>query len=114
MFLRSILRLQHFNEHLVSAFYLQDVRYLIEDLQELKPTMFCGVPRVYERLYTGMICIGCMHITLQLSPVLSTCYKRLTSFFSLKVLWIKFHPVVLSGRACLTMPITSMFKFLPL
>lgn len=30
------------------------MKYLIEDLQELKPTMFCGVPRVYDRIYTGM------------------------------------------------------------
>lgn len=34
-------------------FSLQDIRYLIADLLELKPTMFCGVPRVYDRIYTG-------------------------------------------------------------
>lgn len=34
-------------------FNLQDIRYLIDDLMELKPTMFCGVPRVYDRIYTG-------------------------------------------------------------
>ncbi|PRQ23570.1 putative long-chain-fatty-acid--CoA ligase [Rosa chinensis] len=34
--------------------YLQDVRFLLDDLQELKPTMFCGVPRVYDRIYTGI------------------------------------------------------------
>ncbi|PRQ23554.1 putative long-chain-fatty-acid--CoA ligase [Rosa chinensis] len=31
-----------------------DVRFLLDDLQELKPTMFCGVPRVYDRIYTGI------------------------------------------------------------
>ncbi|KAF8410610.1 hypothetical protein HHK36_003142 [Tetracentron sinense] len=37
------------------GFWRGDVRYLIEDIQELKPTMFCGVPRVYDRIYTGII-----------------------------------------------------------
>lgn len=32
---------------------LQDIRYLIEDLLVLKPTIFCGVPRVFDRIYTG-------------------------------------------------------------
>lgn len=27
----------------------------MEDIQELKPTIFCGVPRVYERIYGGAI-----------------------------------------------------------
>lgn len=31
----------------------QDVRFLLEDIQELKPTIFCGVPRVYDRIYSG-------------------------------------------------------------
>ncbi|KAF5951669.1 hypothetical protein HYC85_009613 [Camellia sinensis] len=29
-----------------------DIRYLIEDIVELKPTIFCGVPRVFDRIYT--------------------------------------------------------------
>ncbi|KAF6155763.1 hypothetical protein GIB67_007410 [Kingdonia uniflora] len=33
----------------------QDARYLLEDLQELKPTLFCGVPRVFERIYAGIL-----------------------------------------------------------
>lgn len=28
---------------------------MIEDLLELKPTIFCAVPRVYERIYTGKL-----------------------------------------------------------
>ncbi|CAB4290305.1 unnamed protein product [Prunus armeniaca] len=32
-----------------------DIRFLLEDLQELRPTMFCGVPRVYDRIYTGVV-----------------------------------------------------------
>ncbi|XP_077233193.1 putative CoA ligase CCL6 isoform X2 [Tasmannia lanceolata] len=36
------------------GFFRGDVRYLVEDIQELKPTIFCGVPRVYDRIYTGI------------------------------------------------------------
>nr|GMD05072.1 long chain acyl-CoA synthetase 2 [Ipomoea batatas] len=35
------------------GFWQGDIRYLIEDLVELKPTIFCGVPRVYDRIYTA-------------------------------------------------------------
>jgi hypothetical protein len=27
----------------------------MEDIQELKPSIFCGVPRVYDRIYTGIV-----------------------------------------------------------
>ncbi|XP_052179737.1 probable CoA ligase CCL6 [Diospyros lotus] len=37
------------------GFWRGDVRYLIEDVVELKPTMFCGVPRVYDRIYAGIM-----------------------------------------------------------
>ncbi|CAK9161682.1 unnamed protein product [Ilex paraguariensis] len=37
------------------GFWRGDVRYLIEDLIELKPTIFCGVPRVFDRIYTGIM-----------------------------------------------------------
>lgn len=37
----------------------QDVKLLIEDLGELKPSIFCAVPRVLERVYTGIIFIQC-------------------------------------------------------
>ncbi|KAL5731085.1 long-chain-fatty-acid--CoA ligase [Ranunculus cassubicifolius] len=35
------------------GFFQGDVCYLMEDLQLLKPTMFCGVPRIFDRIYTG-------------------------------------------------------------
>ncbi|CAH8306506.1 unnamed protein product [Eruca vesicaria subsp. sativa] len=35
-------------------FCVQDVKLLIEDLGELKPSIFCAVPRVLERVYTGL------------------------------------------------------------
>ncbi|CAA0827607.1 Long chain acyl-CoA synthetase 2 [Striga hermonthica] len=37
------------------GFWQGDIRYLIEDLVVLKPTIFCGVPRVYDRIYTGIM-----------------------------------------------------------
>ncbi|XP_062176432.1 probable CoA ligase CCL6 [Alnus glutinosa] len=36
------------------GFWRGDIRFLMEDIQELKPTAFCGVPRVYDRIYTGI------------------------------------------------------------
>lgn len=29
----------------------------MEDIQEMKPTVFCGVPRVYDRVYSGTLSI---------------------------------------------------------
>ncbi|GKV23762.1 hypothetical protein SLEP1_g33458 [Rubroshorea leprosula] len=37
------------------GFWRGDVRGLMEDVQELKPTVFCAVPRVYDRIYTGIV-----------------------------------------------------------
>ena len=37
------------------GFWQGDIRYLIEDLLVLKPTIFCGVPRVFDRIYTGVM-----------------------------------------------------------
>ena len=34
---------------------MQDVRFLLEDVQALKPTIFCGVPRVFDFIYAGKI-----------------------------------------------------------
>ncbi|KAG6484084.1 hypothetical protein ZIOFF_060878 [Zingiber officinale] len=42
------------NEHLLQETDKVDVRYLMEDIQVLKPTIFCGVPRVYDRIYSGI------------------------------------------------------------
>ncbi|KAJ6842151.1 long chain acyl-CoA synthetase 4-like [Iris pallida] len=36
------------------GFWRGDVKLLIEDIGELKPTIFCAVPRVLERIYTGL------------------------------------------------------------
>ncbi|KAG4967106.1 hypothetical protein JHK87_032757 [Glycine soja] len=35
------------------GFWQGDVRFLMEDIQALKPTLFCAVPRVYDRVYAG-------------------------------------------------------------
>lgn len=37
------------------GFWQGDIRYLIDDLLELKPTIFSGVPRIYDRIYTGIM-----------------------------------------------------------
>ncbi|KAK7407748.1 hypothetical protein VNO78_09798 [Psophocarpus tetragonolobus] len=36
------------------GFWQGDVRFLLEDIQALKPTIFCGVPRVFDRIYAGI------------------------------------------------------------
>ncbi|KAK7358526.1 hypothetical protein VNO77_00458 [Canavalia gladiata] len=36
------------------GFWRGDVKLLLEDIGELKPTIFCAVPRVLERVYTGL------------------------------------------------------------
>ncbi|KFK31882.1 hypothetical protein AALP_AA6G171000 [Arabis alpina] len=36
------------------GFWRGDVNLLIEDLGELKPSIFCAVPRVLDRVYTGL------------------------------------------------------------
>ncbi|XP_021894818.1 long chain acyl-CoA synthetase 4-like [Carica papaya] len=36
------------------GFWRGDVKLLLEDIGELKPTIFCAVPRVLERVYSGL------------------------------------------------------------
>ncbi|XP_024019654.1 long chain acyl-CoA synthetase 4 [Morus notabilis] len=36
------------------GFWRGDVKLLIEDIGELKPTIFCAVPRVMDRVYSGL------------------------------------------------------------
>lgn len=36
------------------GFWQGDVRFLLEDVQTLKPTIFCGVPRVFDRISAGI------------------------------------------------------------
>lgn len=38
---------------ILSGLAPQDVKLLLEDLGELKPTIFCAVPRVLDRVYSG-------------------------------------------------------------
>ncbi|CAK8575758.1 unnamed protein product [Lathyrus sativus] len=38
------------------GFWQGDIRFLMDDIQTLKPTIFCGVPRVYDRVYAGINC----------------------------------------------------------
>ena len=34
---------------------MKDLNALLEDLGELKPTLFAGVPRVFEKVYEGKV-----------------------------------------------------------
>ncbi|RHN43458.1 putative long-chain-fatty-acid--CoA ligase [Medicago truncatula] len=36
------------------GFWRGDIKLLMEDIAELKPTIFCAVPRVLDRVYTGL------------------------------------------------------------
>lgn len=38
-----------------TGFYSGSATRLVEDMQELKPTYFCGVPRIYERIYSKIM-----------------------------------------------------------
>ena len=41
------------------GFFQGDVRLLIEDMQELKPTIFASVPRLLNRVYDRVcVCVG--------------------------------------------------------
>ncbi|KAL0722960.1 hypothetical protein Bca4012_037559 [Brassica carinata] len=37
------------------GYWRGDIRYLMDDVHALKPTVFCGVPRVYDKLYAGVM-----------------------------------------------------------
>ena len=39
---------------LICQLQLQDVKLLAEDIKDLKPTLLCAVPRVLERIYSGI------------------------------------------------------------
>ncbi|GJN25360.1 hypothetical protein PR202_gb13179 [Eleusine coracana subsp. coracana] len=41
-------------DHLLEETDKVDIRYLMEDVKVMKPTIFCGVPRVYDRIHTGI------------------------------------------------------------
>ncbi|XP_011022505.1 PREDICTED: long chain acyl-CoA synthetase 4 [Populus euphratica] len=60
----SYLPLAHIFDRVIEELFIQhgacigfwrgDVKLLIEDIGELKPTIFCAVPRVLERIYSGL------------------------------------------------------------
>lgn len=37
------------------AFYRGDVTLLFEDIAEIRPTIFCSVPRLYNRIYSAIL-----------------------------------------------------------
>ncbi len=36
------------------GYWQGDPKKILDDVDALKPTLFCGVPRVYERVYNGV------------------------------------------------------------
>ncbi|CAA6672925.1 unnamed protein product [Spirodela intermedia] len=52
----SYLPLAHIFDRVIEEAIIShgDVKLLIEDIGELKPTIFCAVPRVLDRIYTGL------------------------------------------------------------
>jgi long-subunit acyl-CoA synthetase (AMP-forming) len=40
---------------------MQDVKKIMEDLAELKPTVFVAVPRVFDRIYSGLLQLLRLH-----------------------------------------------------
>ena len=37
------------------GYYQGDVKLIIDDIAALRPTFFAGVPRVYDRVYSGIL-----------------------------------------------------------
>ncbi|KAL8499699.1 hypothetical protein ACS0TY_019611 [Phlomoides rotata] len=37
------------------GFWHKDIKRLLDDIKELKPTVICAVPRVLDRIYTGLV-----------------------------------------------------------
>ncbi|GMJ03862.1 long-chain acyl-CoA synthetase 4 [Hibiscus trionum] len=61
----SYLPLAHIFDRVIEELFIQhgasigfwrgDVKLLVEDIGELKPTIFCAVPRVLDRIYSGLL-----------------------------------------------------------
>mmetsp|Transcript_21388 Transcript_21388/g.53882 ORF Transcript_21388/g.53882 Transcript_21388/m.53882 type:complete len:655 (+) Transcript_21388:111-2075(+) len=61
----SYLPLAHIFDRAVEEYFLTvggcvgywrgDIKYLLEDIAELRPTFFAGVPRVFDRIYAGVM-----------------------------------------------------------
>ncbi|KAG6420189.1 hypothetical protein SASPL_116709 [Salvia splendens] len=37
------------------GFWHKDIKKLLDDIQELKPTVLCAVPRILDKIYTGLV-----------------------------------------------------------
>ncbi|KAL4566672.1 hypothetical protein LXL04_030792 [Taraxacum kok-saghyz] len=51
----SILSMLSGVTHHLDSMSEEDIKLLIDDLKELKPTVFCVVPRVLDRIYSGLM-----------------------------------------------------------
>jgi hypothetical protein len=62
----------------------------MEDIQEMKPTVFCGVPRVYDRIYTGTLAIHLLFLlsfAMQHSLVILTVFSLLERHTAENCIW---------------------------
>ncbi|XP_010525687.1 PREDICTED: long chain acyl-CoA synthetase 2 [Tarenaya hassleriana] len=51
----QVMEIYFFSRGSSVGYWRGDIKYLIDDVQELKPTAFCGVPRVYDKIYAGVM-----------------------------------------------------------
>ncbi|KAL0397996.1 UNVERIFIED_CONTAM: Long chain acyl-CoA synthetase 4 [Sesamum calycinum] len=60
------------------GFWHKDIKQLLDDIKELKPTVLCAVPRVLDRIYAGLLgklsSAGVLRHTLFNAAIPSKCY----------------------------------------
>ncbi|KAG6471238.1 hypothetical protein ZIOFF_072347 [Zingiber officinale] len=88
------------------GFWRGDIKLLVEDIGELKPTVFCAVPRVLDRIFTGFLLwvsiayyIGspCKCMELRLQTKISTGGKLKQTLFNLSYKY-KLHNMARGSR----------------
>lgn len=42
------------------GYFRGDVKLLVDDIAALQPTLFVGVPRVFDRIYSGTTALLCL------------------------------------------------------
>jgi hypothetical protein len=55
---------------------MQDIKKVSEDIAELKPTLFVGVPRVFDRITTGLSFLHITNTKRRVCEVFQACWLR--------------------------------------
>ncbi len=71
-----------------TVYFARSVQQLAEDIQEVRPTIFVSVPRIYEMIYAKV------QSTLQLESA----FKQKIFSLALKVGWIRYERIIGKGR----------------